>query len=477
MKKSILFFFQSLLIFFLFSFLFSCSVNDEPISEENSLLNEIKTRFNPNTFTDLGGGANWDIEWDNFDELTRDSTQIYTFALKEKNETKIQSDLFQEKVIHQLIGFKKGKKTAIYLLEVKSNHQSSIYTNDITHIENFSGIASVYDLNGNHLGAITFTAGKANNYSQIKELNDIAKIFNLFYTPKLTTKIPMCTVTVMIYDLRYVEIYTSYTDKNGVVRDFAFRERILRSVSVSPTTVNYPCDSPINTDEKYVVYKSLIYNYKELNPCTTKDFIKSITQSNGYQSATTAISNASTDGLEHSITLGKDANGNITQAPMNSGGPVNVKVNTSWAGAFGAIHNHTNKTPISGGDIYAAVTLNSNNSNFTTTFVSTDGEMYAAVVTDLAAAKAFVAAYPADISTGYNPEFPDFILDQIDYIQAYNTGSTITGRTDALAFILNKYNAGITLLKQDSSGNFNPIIITETTNPDGSKTYSSTPCN
>jgi hypothetical protein len=45
-----------------------------------------------------------------------------------------------------------------------------------------------------------------------------------------------------------------------------------------------------------------------------------------------------------------------------------------------------------------------------------------------------------------------------------------------MAFILDKYSAGITLLKQDSSGNFSPIRTEETTQ-NGVKTYTPKPCN
>lgn len=455
--------------------LFSCTANDEPISEETSFLNQIKTSFNPNTFADFGGGENWDIDWNNFTELTKDSTQIYTFSLKAKNETKIQSDLFQEKVVHQIIGFKKGQKALTYLLEVKSDIESSLYTNDIAHLENFNGNASVYSFDKQFLGTLSFYSGKATNYSRNKELDALTAVFNLYYTPKLSAKIPACRATIMIYDLRYQDKYDVWTSVDGVIRNINFRGQKLVDVSSYTTTVMYPCDSPTNTDDKYVVYRTPIYTYKQLNPCTTKDFITSISQSVGYSAALNSIKSANPS-VEHSITLGKDANGNITQSPMRDGGPVNVAVNTSWAGAFGAIHNHPNNTPISGGDIYAAVTLNSGNSNFTTTFVSTDGEMYAAVVTDLAAAKAFVAAYPADTIPGYNPEFPDFIFNQIEALKK-EIGYGNENRTQAIALILNKYNAGITLLKQDSSGQFNPIQIKETTNADGSKTYTLTPCN
>ncbi|TDE06661.1 hypothetical protein [Flavobacterium hiemivividum] len=213
------------------------------------------------------------------------------------------------------------------------------------------------------------------------------------------------------------------------------------------------------------------------DPCTTAKAATSISQDSNYLSAKASIITASADGLEHSITLGKDADGKITQAPMNNGtSQYLVATNTSWTGAFAALHNHPNNTPLSAGDIYASVKLNVKSSNFTTTFVLTDGEVYGIVVTDFAAAQAFVAAYPADQLPGYSPEFPDFIYNQLQDLVT-PMGSSIDGKTEAIAFVLDKYNAGITLLKRDSDGEFKPIKPQETTHPDGSKTYTSTPCN
>lgn len=198
---------------------------------------------------------------------------------------------------------------------------------------------------------------------------------------------------------------------------------------------------------------------------------------------TTAVSSikaaANADGFEHSITLGKDSNGKITQAPMNNGtSQYLVKTNTTWVGAFAAIHNHPNGTPMSAGDIYAAVSLNTLRPNFTTTFlVLPDGSMYALVVTDLEAAKAFVTDYPADQLPGYSPEFPNFIFDQIEAIQTSDmTYTSIEGKTKAISIILDKYNSGITLLKQDSNGNFNPIKMEETVQ-NGNTIYTPKPCN
>jgi hypothetical protein len=202
-----------------------------------------------------------------------------------------------------------------------------------------------------------------------------------------------------------------------------------------------------------------------------------ISKDANFTSAKNSIATASTaDGLEHGITLGRNSSGQITQAPMKTGGAVNVPVNTSWPGAFAALHNHPNSTPLSSGDIYSSVTLNVKNSNFTTSFVLINGETYAIAVTNLVAAHAFVATYPADQSPGYSPEFPDFIFDQIVDVRA-KMGESIEARTGAIAFVLDKYNAGITLLKQNSSGEFKPIKTQEATSSDGSKTYTSIPCN
>ena len=152
-----------------------------------------------------------------------------------------------------------------------------------------------------------------------------------------------------------------------------------------------------------------------------------------------------------------------------------VSTNYSWPGAIAALHNHPNNTPLSAGDIYASVQLNEKRSNFTTTFVVTNGETYAIVITNLALAQAFVTAYPPDVLPGYSPEFPIAIFDQLQVLVT-PMGSSVEGRTTAMGFILDKYDAGITLLKQDSNGNFNPIK-TEETIQNGVKTYTPKPCN
>lgn len=249
---------------------------------------------------------------------------------------------------------------------------------------------------------------------------------------------------------------------------------------------------PMPQHQQVVVGSQFIYQYNSyagawvgqpkeiiIDTCAgIKKLISSIAVDTEFTTAVSSIKAAvSADGFEHSITLGKDSNGKITQAPMNNGtSQYLVKTNTTWAGAFAAIHNHPNGTPMSAGDIYAAVKLNTLRPDFTTTFlVLPDGSMYALVVTDLEAAKAFVTKYPADQLPGYSPEFPTFIFDELQRLVSY-MGSTVEGKTEAIAFVLDQNNSGMKLLKQDANGDFNPIQ-TEETIQGGTKIYTPKPCN
>ena len=213
-----------------------------------------------------------------------------------------------------------------------------------------------------------------------------------------------------------------------------------------------------------------------VDPCNAAKTVTFISTNSGYVNAKAAIIKASADGNEHSITLGAAVSGVYTQSPMNNGGPNGVAVNQSLSNPIFSIHNHPNNTPLSTGDIYTAVTLNTKFTGFTTSIIITGGQTYAIMINDITKAQNFVKNYPPDLSPNYPPEFPNFIFDQIDAMKDY-MGYTIEGRTSGIAFILDKYNSGITLMKQDTNGKFNRIKNQETTNADGSKRYLAVPCN
>jgi hypothetical protein len=126
---------------------------------------------------------------------------------------------------------------------------------------------------------------------------------------------------------------------------------------------------------------------------------------------------------------------------------------------------------LSSGDIYAAVTLNTKNTAFPTSFIITGGETYAIVVNNLAQAQAFVRQFPPDLSPNYPPEFPDAIFNPIFNITS-EIGNSIDSKTAAIGSVLDQNNAGITLMKLGPDGKFTRIKIQK--NPNG--TYSYVPC-
>lgn len=460
--------------------IFSCSNNEEiGTTQSNSIINQLQNSLHLDKFEDKNISENLQVNWNDVKKTSVNGIEIYEVGVTEKTPTTIESTIFQDKLKYEIIAVKNGNNISSYFIQAYSSLNHDMFPSTIKSLNNFTGTFKVFDLSGKPTDQLVVYNGKSINPSKNPDLNLLTTAINSFYISKNpTSKVPECNTYIAYYTEMWEATYRVWrmADSGKFITMTFVGEKYL-GTTVSYMAVPYACDAAgdsfymLERHSKYIT--TLVAD--KIDPCTTGDIVTSLSQSAGYLSALNNVKAANST-IEHSITLGRDANGNITQAPMNDGGSVNVKVNTSWAGAFGAIHNHPNNTPISGGDIYAAVTLNSGNSDFTTTFVYTNGEMYAAVVTDLAAAQAFVAAYPADQLPGYNPEFPDFIYNQLQDLVTY-MGSTIEGKTEAIAFVLNKLNAGISILKQDSSGKFNPIQIKETTNTNGSKTYTSTPCN
>jgi hypothetical protein len=458
--------------------IFSCSNNEEiGTTQSNSIINQLQNSLHLDKFEDKNISENLQVNWNDVKKTSVNGIEIYEVGVVEKNPITLESNIFQDKLKYEIIAVKNGNDISSYFIQAYSSLNHDLFPSTIKSLNNFTGTFKVFDLSGKPVDQLVVYSGKSINPSKNPELNLLTTAINTFYTKTSTSeKLSACNSYISVVTVIYADVFNIVTLNGQTLGVYFMGERYLGSY-VSYMSIPYACDQA--GDALNIIERRSIYNTTPIsqttNPCTTGDIVTSLSQNAVYLSALNNVKSADST-KEHSITLGRDANGNITQAPMNNGGAVNVAVNTSWAGAFGAIHNHPPNTPVSGGDIYAAVTLNSNNSNFTTTFVYTNGEMYAAVVTDLGAAKAFVAAYPADIRTGYNPEFPTFIFDQIDDLKAY-MGYSIEGRTEAIAFVLNKFNAGISIFKQDNSGRFNPIQIKETTNANGSKTYTPTPCN
>lgn len=198
-----------------------------------------------------------------------------------------------------------------------------------------------------------------------------------------------------------------------------------------------------------------------------------LSSSSVYEAAKASIQTAANDGKEHGISFGKDASGNIITSTVSTG-TGNSGTTNPITNKFADLHNHLNNLPPSSGDLYGFIDIISNSSQFEIRYVVTaNGTVYALVVTDLQAAITFNNLYPRQPPMpGYEPDFPVDVVNEFnEMVQAY-------GATDemAMAFILEKYNAGIALLKQDSSGNFKRLGTEETVDQDGNKTYTPHNC-
>lgn len=201
------------------------------------------------------------------------------------------------------------------------------------------------------------------------------------------------------------------------------------------------------------------------------DKATSFSQNSTYNTAKSNIQAAASDGNEHGISFGKNTNGVIITSTMSNGGDHSGTVG-NVDNVFADLHNHPGNSPPSSGDFYGFIDRASAHNTYETRYVVTpNGTVYALVVTNLQAAQAFNTTHPRVNNPGYEPGFPDGIVDEINEMKGFY------GATDemAMAFILEKYNTGIALLKQDSNGNFKRLNTKETT-VNGQKNYAPNNC-
>ena len=185
-----------------------------------------------------------------------------------------------------------------------------------------------------------------------------------------------------------------------------------------------------------------------------------------FQEALLSIKNAyNSDGKEHCISFGKDSDGQMLASPVSNGNTISSNV-PRITNAFADLHNHPNNIPPDAGDFYGLANINKNNRNYTTRFaVTPDGTLYVLLVTDTTALLTFIAKYPPQPPAfkGGPKGFPVHITDEAREMK-YNRNCT---DEMVLAFMLEKYQTGISLLKQNSNGVFIKIVTTVTKNKRG----------
>lgn len=214
-----------------------------------------------------------------------------------------------------------------------------------------------------------------------------------------------------------------------------------------------------------------------INPCiesqATSNKASIFSQSNIYSTAKANIKNAfNRDSLEHAISFGKDVNGNNITSAMSIGSGHSSGIETV-ANMFADIHNHSKETPPSSGDLYGFINMATEYRLYETRYIVTaNGFVYAFVIIDLQTACNFVIKYPKVSNPGYQPGFPDSLIDEFNELKGVYAASDEM----AMAFILEKYNVGVALLKQDNHGSFKRLNTKEITYSNGLKKYVANNC-
>lgn len=223
-------------------------------------------------------------------------------------------------------------------------------------------------------------------------------------------------------------------------------------------------------------------NYKTLSPLPINPCIESQATSNQatnfsrskiYSTAKANIKNAfNRDSLEHAISFGKDENGNNIISAMSIGNGYSSGLDTV-NNMFADIHNHSKETPPSSGDLYGFINMATENRLYETRYIITaNGFEYAFVIINLQTARDFVMKYPKVSNSGYQPGFPDSLVDEFNELKGVYAASDEM----AMVFILEKYNVGVALLKQDDSGSFKRLNTKEITYSNGLKKYVANNC-
>lgn len=184
--------------------------------------------------------------------------------------------------------------------------------------------------------------------------------------------------------------------------------------------------------------------------------------------------------LEYGLKVGKNSNGTYSFSNLVEGTPSSTPLNNailpsgnyladghSHAGGFG---------DPSAGDFYGMLNQLTTNDFFQYRFVYGNDfgtpEVYALILTNKYLAMTFLSTYPQN--QNYNENSHSFLESSsvgTDFFQAnnYANAGTFVNETNefynsgalAMAYILDKYNTGISLAKVDASGNLKKLIVTK----------------
>ena len=235
-----------------------------------------------------------------------------------------------------------------------------------------------------------------------------------------------------------------------------FRNALLLSPVLRWLTYAVLVLSAAGIPSKQFDYVDAINCSPNADPCdVARPFVEKVTNFSRtaiFHAALITIQNkaGTAPGQEHTIAFGMDYTGNVISTDASTGERSRSRV-PAISNGFADLHNHLRNTPPSSGDLYGLMRQNKKNRRYGTRYVITGaGNIYAFVVTDTSAASAFLLKYPPQQETGYSPLFPDALLDEYRDIQ-YKYGAS---EEMAMAYLLENYAAGVSLLKQEENGVF-----------------------
>ncbi len=196
-----------------------------------------------------------------------------------------------------------------------------------------------------------------------------------------------------------------------------------------------------------------------------------------FSDAVAALQKAGSDGNEYGLMFGRDSSDSVIISKISTSGAINSSpVNIGFPGAFADAHNHPRNTAPSAGDIYNLIKLNKDHPAFDTRFtILANRTIYATVITDKQKADSFVTRYPPEQTPGFSPRFPEQQFNEFADLKSYLINIQNTDRTKAdeiaTAFMLDKYDSGVSLMLYVEQKRFQQIIVRELIDDRGNKTY------
>lgn len=212
---------------------------------------------------------------------------------------------------------------------------------------------------------------------------------------------------------------------------------------------------------------------------TSRTAIKiiSLSRKTVFSYAVAMLWKAGLDGNEHGVMFGKDSSDSVIISKISTSGARNsLPVNIGFPGAFADIHNHPANSAPSAGDIYNLIKLNKDHPAFDTRFtILANRTIYAIVITDKQKADAFIKRYPPEQTPGFSPRLPEQLFNEFADLKSYLINIQNTDRTKAdeiaTAFILKKYDSGVSLMLYGEQKRFAQIIVKESIDDRGNKAY------